>query len=837
MKQFIFPVLIILIAFALTNKTTFAQGYPNPGIENSIPKEAQITGVITDGTSNQTIPYASVAVYKSKDSTLVTGVLSKDDGTFNAEKLPYGKYFLVVTFVGYKKHMVSDILMTPTKKIAALGAVKVNTTSTVLKTVEVVGNVAPVSYQIDKKVINIAQSITAAGGTLAEALQSAPSVKTDIEGNITLRGSSNFTVLIDGRPSPIAGNEALQQIPANLVQNVEIITNPGAKYEAEGNAGIVNVVMKKQKIQGSSGIFNLTGGTGNKSTVNASLNYKITKFNFTLGGDYTDNHSQFKNFTNSRSVLGTSPSWIKNQEVNGTGDMHRTGKGLNLGIDYTINDKNSITFTGSIGRRSFGRSISSFYHDTYNLGENTPTTVYFLDSSTPEFVKNYQSLNLDYVLKLDNNGQKITASAYFNGGPNKNNGALHVDTTNANGLSLNKELLEQNSLQKSQENDLRTKADYEIPIGKTGKFGAGYQGRYVNNEGEYHLQNYIGTSWIEDNSQQDKLNFKDQFHAGYVTLSNSMSLFNYQLGLRTEYEDRILNQQIQKKSYKVNRIDLFPTVHLTKQLPQKFQLQASYTRRTNRPQQWNINPFVVHIDPQSIRQGNPGLLPEFSNSFELNIEKKLSEASMLSFEGFMRQTDNLIEQVSKFDQPIQITTNTFDNIDHDRSVGAEFMANLELYKWFSVNSSVSLYNYQLFGSTLTPGISTSTNSWDLHINPTLRMGKKTTIQLMYMYNAPSITSQGTRSGYYFTSLGIKQSILKNKGTLSLQARNLIGNMSMNSTTQSPNQYRTGRFEHELKTVMLTFSYRINNYRTKQSGRGSDDSGGGSREQDIEGGGF
>ena len=590
MKQFIFPVLIILIAFALTNKTTFAQGYPNPGIENSIPKEAQITGVITDGTSNQTIPYASVAVYKSKDSTLVTGVLSKDDGTFNAEKLPYGKYFLVVTFVGYKKHMVSDILMTPTKKIAALGAVKVNTTSTVLKTVEVVGNVAPVSYQIDKKVINIAQSITAAGGTLAEALQSAPSVKTDIEGNITLRGSSNFTVLIDGRPSPIAGNEALQQIPANLVQNVEIITNPGAKYEAEGNAGIVNVVMKKQKIQGSSGIFNLTGGTGNKSTVNASLNYKITKFNFTLGGDYTDNHSQFKNFTNSRSVLGTSPSWIKNQEVNGTGDMHRTGKGLNLGIDYTINDKNSITFTGSIGRRSFGRSISSFYHDTYNLGENTPTTVYFLDSSTPEFVKNYQSLNLDYVLKLDNNGQKITASAYFNGGPNKNNGALHVDTTNANGLSLNKELLEQNSLQKSQENDLRTKADYEIPIGKTGKFGAGYQGRYVNNEGEYHLQNYIGTSWIEDNSQQDKLNFKDQFHAGYVTLSNSMSLFNYQLGLRTEYEDRILNQQIQKKSYKVNRIDLFPTVHLTKQLPQKFQLQASYTRRTNRPQQWNINP-------------------------------------------------------------------------------------------------------------------------------------------------------------------------------------------------------------------------------------------------------
>jgi len=235
----------------------------------------------------------------------------------------------------------------------------------------------------------------------------------------------------------------------------------------------------------------------------------------------------------------------------------------------------------------------------------------------------------------------------------------------------------------------------------------------MNNHGSYHLTNLgAGNQWIEDLTQKDLIDFKDQIYAGYVTYLNSMPLFDYQLGLRTEYEDRYLNQEIQNKVNRVNRTDFFPSVHLTRQLPWQLQLQTSYTRRINRPMPWNINPFVIHLDPQTIQMGNAGLLPEFANSYELNLEKKLNDASFVSVEGYLRQTYGLIQQISLFDPTTQITTNTFGNIDHDRSMGAEFMVNLQPFKWFNLNSSFNIFNYHMFG-TLIPAIASSTNTWNI----------------------------------------------------------------------------------------------------------------------------
>ena len=827
-----FALISILFALLLFSgfKTVIAQGYPRADVNNIILKDAKITGIITDGSNNQTIPYASVAIYHSKDSTLVTGVLSKDDGSFVLDKLPYGKYYIVVTFVGYKKHRVNEILLTAAKKTVALGAIKVMTSTTTLKEVEVVGSVPPVTYQIDKKVVNIAQNITAAGSTLAEALQNAPSIQTDVEGNITLRGSSSYTVLIDGRPSPIAGSEALQQIPANLVQNVELITNPSAKYDADGSAGIINIIMKKQKIQGSSGIVNLTAGTGNKYSGNLNLSYKISKFNFTLGGDFTDYQSPFKNNMNTTDTL--TQQTLKKQVIVGSGSLHRKGKGIRAGIDYTIDDKNSLTLTGSLGDRSFDRSISADYHDAYSSSLNPAITNYYYTNSTnPVFKRNYKSLNLDYLLKFNGKGQQLSASAYFTGGPSDNISTLHVDTTNVNWNKTVGSLIQQ-SAQNSDQTDFRTKIDYTMPIGEKGKLEAGYQGRYMNSNGAYHLTNYVGNAWVEDSTQRDLINFKDQIQAAYVSFQNSLPIFDYQLGLRAEYENRYLNQETQNKVNKLNRIDFFPTIHLTKQLPWQLQIQTSYTRRVNRPMPWNINPFILHLDPQTIQMGNAGLLPEFADSYELNLEKKLTDASFVSAEGFLRQTYGLIQQISLFDPATQITTNTFGNIDHDRSMGAEFMANLQPYKWFTLNSSFNIFNYHMFG-TLVPSVANSTNTWNIHINPTFHLSKSTNMQVTYIYNAPTITAQGTRSGFYSSTIAIKQSLLNRKASLTLQMQNLFGHTIYYNTTESANQYKYSSFQRESQVFMLTFSYRINNYRVAQNDRKSQDDSNGNREQDME----
>jgi len=826
MKKYSSILSILNFLILLGSNVVFSQGYPRGGIQENIPKEAKITGTIVDGTTKETIPFASVAVYRSKDSTLVTGVLSGSDGSFTIEKLPYGKFYIQVTFVGYKKHRVNNIMLTPNQQISALGNVNVNTSAVALKGVDVVGNLPPVTYQIDKKVVNIAQNITASGGTLADALQNAPSIQTDVQGNITVRGSSNFTVLVDGRPSPIAGSEALQQIPANLVENVEIITNPSAKFEAEGSAGIINIVMKKQKVQGESGMINLTAGTGNKYSGNLNLNYKTSKFNFTLGGDFTDNQSAIKNNMNNTDTL--SSQLIKYQSINGNGSFRRQGMGINAGIDYTINDNNSLTLTGSIGSRTFSRPMTSEYHDLYdNTLASISRDIYYLNSSSPEFKRNYSTLNLDYQLKLNSKGEKLSASVYLTGGPNNNVSTLQVDTTTANWVSLGKAKINQVSTQNSNETDLRFKADYELPISAKGKLESGYQGRFVNNNADYELTN----SGVEDLSQRDKFNFKDQIEAGYATLSNSMSLFDYQLGLRAEYEDRVLTQETQNQVNRVNRIDFFPTIHLTKQLPWDLQLMASYTRRINRPQQQNINPFVVRLDPQTIRQGNPGLLPEFANSYELNLEKKLNKSSFVSVEGFLRQTSNLMQQISLFNPTTQITTNTSANIDHDRSMGTELMVYLEPVKWFSLNTSFNVFNYHMFGTPI-PSVANSVNTWNVHVSPTFHLNKETSVQANYTYNAPTITAQGTRSGFYSSTLAIKHNLLKDEASLTLQARNPIGVTSTITTTESAHQYKYSDFQRESQVFLLTFSYRINNYKAKQNKRNESDSS--VNEEDIEG---
>jgi outer membrane receptor protein involved in Fe transport len=429
---------------------------------------------------------------------------------------------------------------------------------------------------------------------------------------------------------------------------------------------------------------------------------------------------------------------------------------------------------------------------------------------------------------LDSAGQQLSASAYFSAGSNNNVSNLQEDTTDANWNSLGKTKINQQTAQNSNETDLRTKIDYSLPIGTKGKLEAGYQGRYFNSNADYQLTN----NGVEDVSQTDKLNYKDQIQAGYVTFSNSMPLFDYELGLRTEYEDRVLNQEIQNKEYKVNRIDFFPTIHLTRQLPWKLQIQASYTRRINRPSEWNIDPFVVHIDPQTIRQGNAGLLPEFANSFELNLEKKLTDASFISVEGFLRQTSNLIQQISTFDQGTQITTNTFANIDHDRSMGAEIMVYLEPVKWFNLNTSFNIYNYHMFGTPI-PTVANSTNTWNIRVNPTFHLSKITTIQVSYAYNAPTITAQGTRSGYYFSTLGIRQSLFKQKGSLTLQVRDLVGHTNYISTVESAHQYKYSNFQRESQVFLLTFSYRINNYKAKQNKQNQDNTNTDSNEQDME----
>jgi outer membrane receptor protein involved in Fe transport len=812
--------LLITAILFLFAQSIFSQGYQKGNFQGTMPMDGKITGTIIDSITGQPVEYAIVAIHKMKDSSLVTGNTTKTNGSFIVEGLPYGRFYAEITFVGYKKHVVRGILITPNQNSVNIGSVKIEPSSTDINAVVVTGNKPAIEYKLDKKVVDVTQSVVAAGGTVVDALQNVPSIQADIQGNVTLRGSSNFTVLIDGRPSPLTGSEALQQIPASLVQNVEIITNPSAKYDAEGSAGIINIVMKKQKVKGFNGILNLTVGNRDKYSGSLNLNYMISKFNFSLGADFTDmKYFVTDYFINSDTLA---KKILDKQTINGNGNFHRSGKGLKAGIDYNIDDKNRVSLSGNIGTRNFDRSFNSTYEDDYiNTFNSESKKVYYLNNNSATLDRQYYNLNLDYQLKLNNNGHKLSASAYFSKGPDNNLNYLMEDTTDANWVSLGKVKIMQQTAQNTNEAELRTNVDYSYPFSEKGKLEAGYQGRYADNKGTYDVSNFIGNVWKEDSSQMDKIDFKDQIQAGYVTLSNSFILFDYQLGLRVEYENRNFNQQIINKDYKLERADLFPTIHLSKQLPWDFQLQASYTRRIDRPRDWNLDPLKVYVDPLTIRMGNADLKPQFTDSYELNLEKKLNDASFISAEGFYRQTSNLIQQFTSFDSTTQIRTLSFTNIDHDRSVGLELMINLIPAKWFIFNSSWSIFNYKMFG-TPNPAVANSTNTWNLRINPTFKLKWGTAIQINYIYNAPTITAQGTRSGFYSSAVGLKQDLLKRKGSLTLQIQNPFGYSRFASTTNTPNLYSYNWFQRESKVFMFTFNYRINNYKAQKAKTQQDD---------------
>ncbi|MDP4209124.1 MAG: TonB-dependent receptor [Bacteroidota bacterium] len=814
----------LLTVTVLAGIQVFAQtGRPGGGSAN-MPADGKITGKVIDKVAHVAIGYASVGVYRMKDSSMVSGALTDTLGRFTLNNLPYGRFYAEVKFIGYKKSRVNGILVVPNQKTADLGNILVEPSSTTLKEVEVTGSRPPLEYKLDRKVVNVSQQIAAAGGTAVDVLENTPSVQTDVEGNVQLRGSSSFTVLIDGKPSVLKGSEALQQIPASTIQSIEIITNPSAKYDPDGSAGIINIIMKKEKISGINGVVNLSAGTGGKYNGDLLVNYKHDKVNYFFGADYSDLKFNMKN---NLSKWTRSNDSLRYQLMNLNGDMHRTGKGVKAGFDFAPNDKNTISFSARYAERAFGRNTSANYYEYTNPAKSN---TYYLQNNTSNSPHKFVNLNLDYLLRFDDKGHQLAASAYWSNGPSDSNTDMVKQTTDQNWTLDGTEPRQQHTSEKGEENEFRLKLDYTKPLGDKGKFEAGYQGRYESSGSKYHFENYQSGQWIEDMTQYNDLKYTDNIQSVYSTLSNSMKLFDYQLGIRGEYTDRKITQKVTGESYPVNRFDLFPTIHLSKQLPFDLQLLASYSRRINRPDDHQLDPLPRYIDDKNIRKGNPALAPEFADSYELSLQKRFG-AAFLSVDGFYKKTNDLISQIVKLGAN-NIMEQTFANLNHDYSMGTEIMLNIPLSQAWNVNASTSIYHYKIDGSLSDSTVSNQTNTWNSRINTTLRFKWGMQLQANFFYNAKTVTAQGTRDGFFFTSLGLRQEVMKKKASLTLQVRDLFGNMKFVSTSQGPDFYIYNRMKRESPVFTLTFSYRINNFK-QQMKKGGDDV----NESDFNGGGM
>ncbi|MBN2761548.1 MAG: TonB-dependent receptor [Bacteroidales bacterium] len=803
---------ILLFAGLFCYNLQAQEGSFNP---SGMPKNGTIFGKVLDEKTDHTIEYATIGLYRQKDSSLITGTISDNHGIFELKELPYGLYYLEVNFLGYEKFRLNKILVSPQKSSVNAGLLKIHPSAVDIDAVEVVAESNQIEYKIDKKVVTLSQDMTSAGGPVSQALENTPSVEVDIEGNVTLRGSSNYKVLIDGKPSVLDGSEALQQIPASSVHSVEIITNPSAKYDPDGAAGIINVVMKKQKQRGFNGVINASIGTHNKYDTDFLLNARQDKTNFFLGGRYSD-RSFYNEGTSERQIFRGDTTFYTLTDRDG--EFSRDGFSIRAGADYYITDKSTVTLQGRFRQRNFARIFDNTFTEYNNLED---TIVYYLEDNNSSDNEHEFDLSLDFRKEYSSPLHELKASLFFSREVENETEAMNEQFTDSDWQPLFQSTALNRSFEERTEKELRAQIDYVHPFNEDTKFEAGFQSRWDMDNADYNFEDFDTdrNAWITNNELSNKLEYLDAIQSVYGIYTGKLGKFGYQGGLRVEYDNRYINQITLDEEYRYEKLHFFPSFYITRELPKKMQLQLSYSRRIDRPRERDLNPFKDFMDNQNIRVGNPSLSPEFTNSFELNYQIPFKK-NFVSFETFYRHTNNVITRYTEYDTINDIFIHTVHNADKEYSAGGEIMANINFTPWWLFTLSGNLFHYTLSGENEGEYITRSTTSWGGNANMIFKLKWDARIQLMGMYRGPSVTLQGERKGFFFTNLAVRKDFLDRKLSVTLNMRDVFQTGKFSFTSEGSGFYTSQEFRRESPIIMLTLSYRINNYKQKRNGNGN-----------------
>jgi len=550
-------------------------------------REITVTGKVFNDETKEPVEYANVMLVSKRDSTRIFGNVTNEDGIFLIEKVRPGMYRLDVQFMGYAKKRIDRIGIRPAEKVFDVGEIYLTPELINMDEVLVEADRVSVAFQIDKKVVHVGSQAVAASGTAVDVLENVPSVTVDIEGNVALRGSENFTVLIDGKPTILEPNEILQQLPASKIQDIEIITNPSAKFDPDGVAGILNVKMKKNKLEGISGIFSADAGLNNKYGIDGLLSYRNHKYAAFVSADFS--HREFTGERNTERRF-TDMDGNYNTTI-GSGDMtfSREPYSIRGGLDLFITDKDVVSIGGTFGNRSHNRDMEMIYEE-FNSLDQIRTKYLSVDES--ERSGDYYRWSLDYQHKFNEDGHQLQAQANYStrdGGEKSINFRKDMAGNIYDG---------QKSTETGPSRDYRFKLDYTWPINKTDKFEAGVQSRVdQSDEGnEVFTYNTVTETYEFQDQFSHTTEYSKDIHSLYSMYSMERGRLGIQGGLRGEYVDRLVELTGENENYAVNRIDFFPSAHISWQQSEKTQFMGSYTRAIERPRGYWLEPFITWRD-------------------------------------------------------------------------------------------------------------------------------------------------------------------------------------------------------------------------------------------------
>lgn len=793
-------------------------------------KGISITGKVVEAKTNQVLEYATV-VLKNIKTQKISGGITDEKGAFKITT-PKGTYEISVEYISFKttKLSVQEI-----SSNTNLGTIKLTEDASSLDEVFLIAEKSTVEIRLDKKIYNVGKDMTVKGGTASDVLDNVPSVDVDAEGTVSLRGSENVRILIDGKPSAlvgISGADALKQLPSDAIERVEVITSPSARYDSEGTAGILNIILRKGKATGFNGSVSVTVGDPKNYQTAVNLNLRSEKINVFSNFGYSDNGGP--------GIYNSDITYLSNGIIDSTRienrDNERFRKGFNgnFGLEYYLNNKSSITGTIFL-RDSDGQNISTNNISSLDAS-NTILYNYNRIQDEDEIDQTIQ-FSLNYTNNLNKNGHKFTLDFQHSANREIENAIIidtNPETNSTNELSID------NLLQ----------ADYVLPIGKNSQFEAGYRGSFQDLTSDYLV---VAPNLEPEYNPSNNLEFTQNVNAFYTQFGSKINKFSYLLGLRAEVTNIDIKLINTNEDYTKKYTDLFPTLNFGYELTEDQSFTLGYSRRLRRPRSRYLNPFESRTSETVFYKGNVDLDPTYTNSFDLGYLNKWGKLTVNSSIYYQHSINNITRVNS---QEVRVINGKETNIlvrqpinlsSEDRS-GFEFTANYNASRKVKLSGSFNFYQFETKGehvynvtdpttnisTPITQNFDNKNNAWFTRFDAKITLPWNIQSQTRVFYGGPKTDAQSDIEGILSANLALSKDILKDKGTLVLNVSDVFNSrkyqvVSYAPSRENPTNISDQTFQRRMRQISLNFSYRFNqkkNQQGRKSGQGEDSGGDG-----------
>lgn len=764
---------------------------------------ATLSGKIIEKGTNKPVEFVTVKLVIKTDSTFIAGCITDATGSFNLKNIPANEYYIEYSSLGFKPSRSKSFHVTSTNRDLNIGILELSTQSQLLNEVVITSERKMFSNSIDRKVFNIEKDMLSQSGAVTDLLQNIPSVSVGIEGNVSLRGSENVMILINGKTSMLSGaNRAdiLSQLPANTVDRIEVITNPSAKYKPDGTSGIINIILKKNANSGLNGSIVVNAGNRSRYNSNLSLNYNPGKFN--LFASYGYRQDDRLRFGDDNRKLTNTQNIITFQNIHSEDMSRPITQVANWGTTFDFDKFNQLGISGSAYTRT---SIKNNFANYLLMDfEKAPTDRYVRKGKTdnPESEIGFSAFYLHKFKKEDHELQ--FDYEYQSANEQENSHFTNEYLTPVKQSEFDNTLIHNNG------KEHLFSIEYKNPITDDMMIEAGYKGDFTTDNFDYYIENLTNPGnltnpiWQKDITKSNIFDFTQNVNALYGTFAHTINKFSYMAGLRIEHaqvESRLITlDSVIPNSY----FNLYPSLHLARKVGMSSEIQMNYSRRVNRPDSDDLNPFPEYNDPRNLRAGNPKLKPEYIHSFELGYQFMIGTTTVIPTLFYHNKYNGFTQITIPFNDSTFLSTRT--NLTRSQSAGFELISTFLVHKFLTGNLSTNVFYDQIDASNLGYSSNKSNITWSAKLSVSASITPVTMIQLSTSYRAPLLTPQGTMLARYGMNIGARQDIMNKKASIIATISDPFNTMNEAYTMDTPFLTKKNVRKRDARVFYLGFVY-------------------------------